>query len=178
MDFEMYQVLRWWEAHLLESLCLNVRTIFLCHQFSGLMFVSGRNRSKFIRESGNLFQPVRSEPMILLMGPWNPANSPVEVGSLSHYLYGFSTIPGGFSPDFSHQQYLWFHYFYPQKCLRFQCFFLAKNPKFRPFEFKTWRPRNLDFDLISACYYDMWYINNIYIYIYIYLNVIMYDELS
>ncbi len=24
-----------------------------------------------------------------LMGPWNPVNSPVEVGSLSHYLQGF-----------------------------------------------------------------------------------------
>ena len=26
---------------------------------------------------------------------WNPVNSPVEVGSLSQYLQGFSTIPGG-----------------------------------------------------------------------------------
>ena len=25
----------------------------------------------------------------------NPANSPVEIGSLSHYLQGFGTIPGG-----------------------------------------------------------------------------------
>ena len=35
----------------------------------------------------------------------NPVNSPVEVGSLSHYLQGSSTIPGGWEWDFSHQQY-------------------------------------------------------------------------
>ena len=37
----------------------------------------------------------------------NPA--PVEVGSLSHYLQGFSTIPGGFLAGFrtNHQQYDW-----------------------------------------------------------------------
>jgi len=26
--------------------------------------------------------------------------SPIELGSFSHYLQGFSTIPGGFSLDF------------------------------------------------------------------------------
>ena len=30
--------------------------------------------------------------------------SPVEVGSLSHYLQGFSTIPGGWEWDSFHQQ--------------------------------------------------------------------------
>ena len=29
------------------------------------------------------------------MATRNPVNSPVEVGSLSHSLQGFSTIPGG-----------------------------------------------------------------------------------
>ena len=29
------------------------------------------------------------------------------IGSLSHYLQGFSTIPGGWDWDFSHQQYDW-----------------------------------------------------------------------
>ena len=33
----------------------------------------------------------------------NPA--PVEVGSLSHYLQGFSTIPGGVCGFLNHQQY-------------------------------------------------------------------------
>ena len=33
--------------------------------------------------------------VILLMATRNPLNSPVEVGSLSHSLEGFSTIPGG-----------------------------------------------------------------------------------
>ena len=32
---------------------------------------------------------------ILLMATRNPARKPVEVGSLSHDLQGFSTIPGG-----------------------------------------------------------------------------------
>ena len=31
--------------------------------------------------------------------------SPVEVGSLSHYLQGFSTIPGGCLGFLNHQQY-------------------------------------------------------------------------
>ena len=30
----------------------------------------------------------------------NPANSPVEVGSLSYYLQGFIYIPGGWEGDF------------------------------------------------------------------------------
>ena len=38
-------------------------------------------------------------PKVYLMSDtvdgWNPVNSPVEVGSLSHYVQGFSTIPGG-----------------------------------------------------------------------------------
>ena len=33
--------------------------------------------------------------VILLMATRNPARKPVDVGSLSHYLEGFSTIPGG-----------------------------------------------------------------------------------
>ena len=41
--------------------------------------------------------------MILLMAEIR--RSPVEAGSLSHYLQGFSTIPGGWEWDFSHQQY-------------------------------------------------------------------------
>ena len=36
----------------------------------------------------------------LLMATRNPVNSPVEVGSLSHYLQGFSTMPGGWEWDF------------------------------------------------------------------------------
>ena len=32
---------------------------------------------------------------ILLMATRNPARKPVEDASLSHYLQGFSTIPGG-----------------------------------------------------------------------------------
>ncbi len=39
----------------------------------------------------NLFS--QQEPLILLMAEIR--RSPVEVGSLSHYLQGFSTIPGG-----------------------------------------------------------------------------------
>ena len=35
----------------------------------------------------------------------NPVNSPVEVGSLPHYLQGFSTIPGGCLGFLNHQQY-------------------------------------------------------------------------
>ena len=35
----------------------------------------------------------------------NPVNSPVEVGSLSHYLQGFSTIPGSCLGFLNHQQY-------------------------------------------------------------------------
>ena len=31
--------------------------------------------------------------------------APVEVGSLSHYLQGFSTIPGGCLGFLNHQQY-------------------------------------------------------------------------
>ena len=38
--------------------------------------------------------------VILLMATRNPAVAPVEVGSFSHDLQGFRTIPGGFSPDF------------------------------------------------------------------------------
>ena len=44
--------------------------------------------------------------MLLLMATRNPVNSPVEVGSLSHYLQGFHTcwlLLGGFL-DFFHQQ--------------------------------------------------------------------------
>ena len=33
--------------------------------------------------------------LILLMVQKSGINSPVEFGSLSHYLQGFSTIPGG-----------------------------------------------------------------------------------
>ena len=36
---------------------------------------------------------------------WKKSGEPVEVGSLSHYLQGFSTIPGGFLAGFlNHQQ--------------------------------------------------------------------------
>ena len=37
----------------------------------------------------------RSSDSTPTVDDWNPVNSPVEVGSLSHYLQGFSTIPGG-----------------------------------------------------------------------------------
>ena len=43
------------------------------------------------------FKP-RDERVILLMEVIR--RSPVEVGSVSHYLQGFSTIPGGKPPDF------------------------------------------------------------------------------
>jgi len=34
----------------------------------------------------------------------DPVNSPVEVGCSSHYLPGFSTIPGGYCGFLNHQQ--------------------------------------------------------------------------
>ena len=43
--------------------------------------------------------------VILLMATRNPARKPVDVGSLSHYLQGFSTIPGGCLGLLNHQQY-------------------------------------------------------------------------
>ena len=36
----------------------------------------------------------------------NPVNSPVEVGSVSHYLQGFRTIPGGCLGFLNHQPYV------------------------------------------------------------------------
>ena len=41
---------------------------------------------------------------ILLMATRNPVNSPVEVGSVSHYIHGFLD-PRWWSPEFFHQQY-------------------------------------------------------------------------
>jgi len=43
----------------------------------------------------------------------NPAITPVEVGSLSHYLQGFSTISGGCLGFLNHQQY---HPWHPKQC--------------------------------------------------------------
>ena len=45
------------------------------------------------------------------MATRNPVNSPVEVGSFSHYLQGFRKIPGGCLGFLNHQQYCTFFSF-------------------------------------------------------------------
>ena len=66
--------------------------------------VSLQNFRALNEGSGNLYHKPTEDHwnsiifQVLLMEKKNPA--PVEVGSLSHYLQGFSTIPGGFLAGF------------------------------------------------------------------------------
>ncbi len=75
-------------------------TVFRCAKCQG----EGHPTTDF---SGASYSPLRFlKVKVLLMGPWNPAVSPVE-GQVVYpiiFFQGFSTIPGGFFPDFSHQQ--------------------------------------------------------------------------
>ena len=70
--------------------------------FSGtfaVQFLRGDPFDALIGGNGAPFKRVGRDlgalAMILLMATRNPARKPVEVGSLSIYLQGFSTIPGG-----------------------------------------------------------------------------------
>ena len=162
MDFEMmHQVLRWWETHLLR------KPWFECKDHLPLP---------------SIFRScVPWDRTYDTVDGWNPANSPVEVGSLSTIIYRVSApsqvVIAGFQPS-TVSMIPWF---LPTKMP--SCFWGKKSEVSSPFEFNLEAQKpiirfcfqaNLDFDLISACYYDM-----LFIYIYIsHMNVIMYDELS
>ncbi len=62
---------------------------------------------------------------------WNPVNSPVEVGSLSHYLRRVSYIP--VVQDFSHQQYCQAKLHAP---------FFREIPSKLPYNCNVWSPPN------------------------------------